>query len=216
MVSLCRYINRSGISENPTIKVISYYFKCSITQGAVSLFYPREAWPHCHAAKHHGPLATWGCLRRMCCVLGHLHAGAMLVVCHALVRLLWRLISRSPQLIGIYWGSAVLWMPWPASHRRERGCPPSSSHLRPIVRISFCNREAKTLEKLNGKDFFPLSNNSVFFFFLITKVIYILSRKFSEIQKSIQTHKLSTISSPRDNTVNILVSCLLISFNVLI
>lgn len=74
--------------------------------------------------------------------------------------------------------------------------------LHTVMRESVCNRVAKTVEKLDGKDIFYALNNSVLF--LITKVIYIQSGKFSEIQKSTQTHKLSTISSPRDNTANIL------------
>lgn len=83
--------------------------------------------------------------------------------------------------------------------------------LHTIVRESVCNRVAKTPEKLDGKDFFLYTlNNSVLF--LITKVIYIQREKFSEIQKSTQTHKLSTISSPRDNNDNILAFCLLIFF----
>lgn len=162
-------------------------------------------------------LGTSGCWRQAFFLLGHLHAGAVLMQCYALVRLPWRLILRPSKLIGIYWGPAVFWMLWPALCRREReqGCILRLSPFWTIERISFCNREVKTQEKLNGRMYFFPSNNIVGFF-LITKVIYIHSRKFVEIQKSIQTHKLSTILSPRDNTVNILAFCLLIFFMYLI
>lgn len=94
---------------------------------------------------------------------------------------------------------------------RERGMP----SLSPICGLLGRYLSAtERLEKLNRMDFFFLPITLCFF--LITKVIYIQSRQFVEIQKSTQTHKLSTIPSPRDNTVNILAFCLSNLFYVLI
>lgn len=95
---------------------------------------------------------------------------------------------------------------------RERGMPSPSPICGLLGRYLSATER---LEKLNGKDFFFLPI-TLCFFFLITKVIYIHGRQFVEIQKSTQTHKLSTIPSPRDNTVNILAFCLSNLFYVLI
>ena len=69
-------------------------------------------------------------------------------------------------LLGIYWDlQSSGCCDQCCAGEREKGCSLSSPPpLWMMERASFCHREVKTQEELNGKDVFFPSNNTVVFF----------------------------------------------------